>query len=96
MVAESEVLLHKSQMKSARDPSTPTFSPSTHLHVHYVVAVIGVLLDQVLEHLELHQRLMVEPLLVADNLDSVHPIGAEVVALEDLRMGKFGIGQVDV
>ena len=66
------------------------------VHVNNVVAVIRILPHQILEHLELHQRLMVEPLLVADNLDSVHPIGAEVVALEDLRMGKFGIGQVDV
>ena len=36
-------------------------------------------------HLELHQRLVVEALLVPDDLDGIHAVSSEVMALENLH-----------
>lgn len=52
-----------------RDPTQlKTPHTRTHLNVYRVVLVARVALRHVAQHLELHQRLVVEALLVADHL----------------------------
>lgn len=56
-------------------------------HVYHVVRLVLVLQPQVVEHAHLHQRLVVEPLLVADDLDGHQRAGAVIHRAYDLTEG---------
>lgn len=64
-------------------------TPPTHQHMHHIVILPCIVLQQVAQQLDLNHCLLLEVLLVADHLDGDRAAAAEVMAPHHLRGGRW-------